>query len=426
MNALFYPTAAHLHAALGLCDDPAVWRAPATLWTLAAEPEPAYALHTETAGLGSDVTLEVGDDGAALGERRFAVTLRRAAPSLLQAVPLVPQPEPAAAELVYLRYADGATFRRAAGDCLMLGNDKLRYLSLGEAGVLRVEAPSQFFLAKWRDDPCLRAYYPSPAEPRLLVAAGWSHPLAAKLQLAGPDAEELWLVEADGSWRRLAGAFTDLYERVVVGSGGFAVEPLTPAGEPPSLTVRLRLEPNERPDRPQAWRLAASDRPRLEQLLHEATEAELNNLLLACVRDGAGVGYVLVERLHAAGRAAPPLQGGRAYAARLPEEMLYLPVGKSLQPLLSRRTLVEAMGLGEDHLTLVDATDDGGLRLTRPPRDWFRPLLQVVDYFAGEAAADVRALAEQVSFDFDLQTVDEGAPEVPAQASWWRRLLGLR
>lgn len=426
MNALFYPTAAHLYAALQLCDDPAVWGAPATVWALTRDPEPAYALHTEAPGLGAGATAEVDDHYAVVDGEQYPIAARHAAPSLLQAVPLVPSPEAGTPELVYLCYADGDAFRRAAGDCLMLGNDKLRYLALGEAGVLRLEAPSYFLLAKWRNDPRLSCYHPSAAEPRLLVSAGWGHPLPDKLQLAGGEGEELWLVDADGSWRRLAGSFTDLYERVVVGSDGFAVEPLTPAGEPPALTVKLRLQPAERHDRAQAWRLAAADRPRLERLLHEATEAELNNLLLACVRDGDGTGFVLVERLNAAARAGLPLQGGRAYAARLPEEMLYLPVGTSLQPLLSRRTLVEALGLGEDHLTLVDAAADGGLRLTRLPREWFRPLLQVIDYFAGEAAPEVRAVADQVGFDFDLEAVEEAPAAAPAPASWWRRWLGLR
>jgi hypothetical protein len=136
--------------------------------------------------------------------------------------------------------------------------------------------------------------------------------------------------------------------------------------------------------------------------------------------------YLIVERLGVAGRVPPPMRGGAGYYARLPEEQLYLPVGRRVAPLLSRRGLVDALGLGRDHLTLLDAGPDGKVLVTRVPRAALGLVPEMVDYLAGEAATDVQALLGVPRFDFDLTAAELGAAPADSEEKpgFWQRLFG--
>ena len=427
MAVYFFASTEALRATLQLCDDAESWRRETRRYELLGDDgERAWLLDVAGTVAGiphDDQTVRVEDDAVTVESGETTTRYRRGevteAPSLLQAVPLVPRARDPRAPVTWLGIDSGPRFVEVVRANLMLGNDRMTYLALGDdKALLRVERLSAFLLEKLRADG-VRTYYPSEEEPRFLLPGGLAHPLAEKLRLLPGGDDRLWLLDEDGTWRSIRGRTRDVYEQIAVDAALLHVEELQPEGVVPTITVALTLEPTERRGRTQLWRLTAAERPVLEELLREADEAELNNLQIAVVRDTRGaVGYVIVER-HGLGSAlAPPLHGGRAYVPLLPEELLFLPAGHSLQPVLSRATLIDVLGLAEDRLTIVDR-DEAGLRITRVPTSALLPIMTVVDYFAVEAAEDVTGLLDTVRFDFDIDT----EPAEAAEAGWWTRFL---
>jgi hypothetical protein len=353
------------------------------------------------------------------------------APTLFQAVPLTPARPLATAAVAYLEVPDAASFRAVLRANLLLGNDQLRCLALAGGALVHIARPSAFLLAKWADQPAWRRYRPCPAEPRLLVPWDREFPLPAKLGLLPPSgAPELWLLADDAPWRCVQGAFSDVYDRIVVDPAGLALEPLT-AVEAPRLLVELRLAPTEATDRARLWRLSAADRGVLDRLLQEAGEAELEHLALAALRDAAGEPVLmLLDTLPAAahpsaGSHAPALlEGGQAWYARLPDEHLYLPVGQRLAPWPSRGSLIAALGLRDDRLTLLTPRADGKVGVVRVPRAAFTPLGALLDYQTADAAEELAALLAEVRFDFDLAADPLGPATPEAKGGFWRRWLG--
>ncbi len=426
MPEVFFRSTEELYAALRFCDDPDAWRRAADLWALRDGDQRAWLLRAEPLPGVPGTPARSDGERVLAGEREWRVVERRARPTLVETVPLAPEPSrPSAAVYAVM---PGPSFRDAARDVLMLGNDRMRYLPLGDGRILLlIEELNEFLRARWAESEDIALYRPAEAEPRVLLPWGFGYPLADKLHFVGADEHQLWLADDEAPWRRLNGPPADIYERIQVDPGGLERRELPAADEVPTITVALRLEPSEEAARPQLWWLAEGDRPALEQLVREASEAELNNLQVAAVSDAGRPAWLVAERLGIGGQLTPPVHGGRAYVARLPVEHLYLPVGLRLAPLLSRRSLVEALGLGEDHLTLLDVAPAGGLRVQRVPRSALRPLSDLALYDAGAAADEVEALRQQVVFDFglDLPVVEEPGeqPPAPERAGLWASFM---
>ncbi|NUP99023.1 MAG: hypothetical protein HUU35_04105 [Armatimonadetes bacterium] len=433
MADLFFRTTDDLLAALRLCDDPETWRLPTIRYAFRGGQETAWLLRFEQcpAGLPAEpVSAAVSANEVVVtrpeGELRGPLESELAAPSLLQAVPLVPWSGSSPA-VVFVRLATRELFREVARASLMLGNDKMRYLPLGEGRyLLRVEGLSAFLREKWRDEPGVELFWPIDPDSRALAPWGLSFPLVDKLQLLSGDDSLFWLLERDGRWRQLQGALADIYERVEVDPGRLLTSELIASDDAPTVRVELRLEPSEAREQPQLWWLGPDERPALEHLLREAGEADLNQLQVAVVVEPDDRrSFVVVERLTTPGRLAPPIQGGRVFFARLPVEHLYLPLGQRLAPLLSRRSLIDALGLGDDHLTLVTPAENSRLRVSRIPRGALRPLPDLLDYFAAESGEAVRALLDQVTvaYDLDPAVVEDGSsPAEPAAPGFWAAL----
>lgn len=429
MAKFFFRSTDELLAALRLCDDPASWSRPTERLELQGEDgQTAWLLATEGAVGGvKPEPFELRSESPELqlqsrGETHlYQVVERRRATTLLQAVPLVRgATEPAAVTIV--RVGTPERFVEVARDNLMLGNDRLGYLPLGDGpAVLRVEQQSEFLAAKWSGADELELYQPSPDDPRLYTPRGLVYPLADKLRLLPGDDDDCWLVDRGGEWSHLRGPWHDIYERISISDSNLEVRELAVAGAVPRLRINLRLTPTERSEPPQLWILDPTEREVLARLLREATEQELNHLEIGYLSDpSGGVSLVIAERHGSVVRLSPPLHGGRPFIARLPAELLYLPSGTTLQPLLSRRSLIEALGLDETHLTVVERAEGNGLKVLRVPREAMRPLLDVVDYLAGEAADDVEAVLDRVVFDFGL---DGDQASEATEPGWWQRCL---
>lgn len=405
MRRLFYRHPEELWAWLRLCDIPRAWTSPTRRLELAGTTAGVLEIEGEPTGLGDGPEVTVnGERVEVAGEPEPLLIARVTAwPTLVQALPWRPATEPAEVTCAVLETPE--LFRQLARECLLLDNDRLRYAPLGEGrSLLRVEDLNAFLATKWERLPGVRLYQPDPLEPRALLPLGWRYPLSDKLAFGLGEGDHLWLADETTPWRLIPGPLADIYERLEVDPGGLTTVAVEAVDDLPVIRVELRLEPVGERDRPRLWWLDETERTHLEELLREATEEELGNLQIAPVRVADRTGYLLLERLSEVTRLAPPLRGGRAYTSRPTAEGLYLPVGRRLAPVLSRRSLQEALGLGEGHLTIVDETPEG-LALTRLNRSALRPVLEILDYFAATAPEPLTAIWEAVSLPPD------GAPE---------------
>lgn len=429
MSPHFFASTDELVAALALLAEPAAWQRPVRRLRLAtASGEPAWVLVAASplAGLpaGPAVNAQPGAvevDGPN-GPTAYVVEATDDLAHLAQAVPFVAR-EPGATGRTYVEVPDEDTLGEVVRSILVLGNDRVALLGLeGGRALVRVDGLNTFLWTEWarRDD--LRLYEPATGQPRLLLPAGWDHPLGAHLDLGA--GRELWLAEEHGRWRRVGGALRDVYDHLRVEAAGLHAEILRPSTDPPRVSVALRLEPSQGAERPGLWRLEAADRPVLEQLLSEAAEAELAALQAAVVQvpGRPGPTIVLVERPGAAASAPLSLAGVAAYVGRLSAEHLYVPQGFRLAPVLSRRGLVDCLGLSEQHLTLIEPEDEAHIRLWRVPREGLRPLVELVDYLVGEAEPEVARLLATAASQLDLHAPD-GEPEPAERVGFWRRLL---
>ncbi|MCC7494318.1 MAG: hypothetical protein IT204_18315 [Fimbriimonadaceae bacterium] len=399
------PNLETLLAALHLCGDAAAWRQPVDRqrgddgsWALRAARLP-----------GLDDYLVTAEDGA-----------WEACPSLLQALPLQPAPG-LQRGLTYLLLPTVADFRAVVREALLLGDDRLSWQALADGRILlRATDPSPFLLDRWRLPPTWGLFQPTAAEGRVLLPLGQAYPLPAHLAFAPGDEGDLWLVLPEGPWVHVRAGFSELYEHLLVDPAQFAEQSWPTAATTPQVTVQLRLEPAE-PRQPTAlWWLDADELVVLERLLQEGAESELNRLQVA-VLEGPDQRpqVVLLER--AAGLLPPPIRGGREFAARLPVEGLYLPVDRRLAPLLGRRSLVEALGLAEEHLTVLWPTD-GGLEVRRCARTALRPLSDLVHWQVTAAAPGWRDLVAGVSLETALETPTQATVPAAAAGGWWHRL----
>ena len=414
MPAYYFPHREALTAALRLVNDPAGWNAPVERFALGLEDdEPAWLLQSaEPLAALTPARADVGDGHVQLDGERLPIRNRCEASRLMEAVPLAPGDHPDLS-VVYVLVERPERFRALAQDCLMLDNDRLRYLPLGGGRVLlRIEGLSAFLMQRWQTEPGLAFYSPAPSEPRLLQPWGCRYPLPEKLSLVEAAEEVLFLLSDVAPWTVVRGRAEDIYERIVIDPGRLETIEVGVDQLLPEIPVALRLEPTERGEPARLWWLVDEHWPALERLITEASEDELHGLQIARLGGGGDDQFVIVARPGSSLAPAPSLLGAPAWAARLPDEHLYVPVGQRLAPLLSRRSLIEAMGLADDRLTIV--TQRGGDRLVvqQVKRALLRPLASLADYRIERAKEPIGALLAAVTFDFDLtaETPDEPEP----------------
>ncbi len=427
MAYAWFAGSAHLHAALRSVRDDDFWRRPAELYQLGEGEQAAWLLATERLpdGLPAAAVEGLDTESPRVEGQPVTITAHRAAPQLFQVLPLAPR-SPARPAVTCLRVHSHERFVEVAAANLMLGNHRLRYLAVGGgAYLLFVEGLSEFLRAKWSGTTEPEFFYLSEHSDALILPWGWTWPPASQVRLPQDSDHDRWLVEPDGTWRLFRGELREVEHLVTVAGGSFEPEVIGP-GEPPTVEVQLRLEDSELPAEARLWRVEAADLAILLRLLQEAGEAELAGLQLAALTGGDGPFYLVLARL--GGTAPPALLGGRAYAARHATESLFIPVGCRLAPSLSRETLTRALDLDDRTVTILDRLPSARVRVTRVARSVFRPVLDLVDHLAAEAADDVQQLLDQVVFDFDLTADDaDGAaalPQPPAPGGCLSALLG--
>lgn len=419
MPSYFFPHHEALAAALWLVDDPVAWSCPVERLELGGGEAPAWLLRSEAPLATLTPIREREAAGAVVMDgTSWPIASRCEAPRLMEAVPLAPAPPPSLA-VVYVLADSPRRFREYAQDCLMLDNDRLRYLPLGGGQVLlRIEQLSAFLLRRWQTASNPACYTPAAGEPRLLQPWGWRFPLPGKLALVETGDELLCLLSTTPPWTIVRGRAEDIYERIAIDAGRLDTVAVAADADLPSIPVSLRLEPAERTEPPRLWWLTADQEPLLHRLVAEAGEDELHGLQLARIADG---GFVVVARPGSQLSPAAALLHAPAWTERLPDEHLYVPVGQRLAPLLSRRSLIEALDLQDSLLTIILRRDDGGLLVRQLQRHLLRPLADLADYRIARAKEPVAALLAEVAFDFDLtaETPDDEPDAPAARPSLW-------
>jgi len=415
MPDYFFPHREALAAALRLVNDPVAWTTSVEriALTSAADDQSAWLLRSADP-LATLVPAKVAEEPGAIEieHHRWTIAGRSAAPRLMEAVPLAPVASPSM-EVVYVVAESPRQFRELAQECLMLDNDRLRYLPLGGGrALLRIEQLSAFLLRRWQAAGNLACYTPSQADRRLLEPWGWRYPLPDKLALVETADDLLCLLSPEPPWTIVRGHAEDIYERITIDPGRIETMPVEVEEALPTIPVALRLERAERREPARLWWIDGSDEALLDRLVSEASEDELHGLQIARLTTG---GFVIVARPGAQINPAPALLHAAGWAARLPDEHLYVPVGQRLSPLLSRRSLIEALGLRDDVLTIVTPRGDNRLLVQQVQRKLLRPLAELADYRIGQAKEPIAELLAEVSFDFDLTSDIPREDDEPAQ-----------
>ncbi len=298
---------------------------------------------------------------------------------------------------------DGGSFARLVRDCFALGADRLRWAPLGARGagavLVRIDAPPWYLVERWtRESDALPIF--AAAAPNVYVRLGWSHPLAARLRVAGG---EVALFDEDGSLQRVPGPdWRDVYDAVAVSPEDLSAVRWSPAEPAPRFTVKLRLA--SAPDRvePELWLLEEHDLPAVERLLAMVPEPDLKHLgvaFFAPAPPDGGTRPVAALREVITGRGRGWIdftrRGFRSHGG-LPG--LFLPIDRALEPPLRRDRIAEAFSLSPGELVIVEPAADG-VRALRLPESSFRPLTTYVDYIVTTQSPTLPPLIASTIFD---------------------------
>jgi hypothetical protein len=297
----------------------------------------------------------------------------------------------------------GRHLAEVVGEVLRCGNDRQTFsMSAGDSGHadnghpagtwLRVVEPPLYTLLRTSDgrsDGCgdgaadrVRGVFLE-AAPRVWVAAGWSHALAAWIE---PPLGGVLLIRPPARWETMTeAAFRDIR---TVTRFDLPEQPMdfTPGVLPPPPSVSPRLVAGGEPRPAELWVLTED---RLGELVASWSDALVARLSLAVGEtDGeagceAGGRRVVVLRPRI-GRRLPPVLvvDGHSYAPLWGLANLLVPVGLRLEPPVRRDALRELFGLADDHVTWFEPCADrpGGFVPHSLPEAAFGPLEDWIDY----------------------------------------------
>ncbi|MHA2621574.1 MAG: hypothetical protein V2G42_07410 [bacterium JZ-2024 1] len=281
-------------------------------------------------------------------------------------------------------------WRVAVEDALRFRGPEIGYLPYAVAGriLLRLVKPPPFLVHRWRRKG-YTVYTPAEA-PNVYVAWGWTLALP---WMSVPSARVL-LVDEKGNYAFLPSDFEDLQHILKLTLNG-AQEWRPEKVEMGALEVPLRLVPGQTLSDPSLWQ---AERDQILAVLSTVPQRLLRMMSVGRFR-GAPEGEVWILEYHGAphprlsqeiGRLTRP--NGIAFAsAGVP--WLFVPVGYTLQPVPSMKTLSETF-LGEEG-TFTDLIllmpGEGPLNVVRLALSGFLPAEEVLRYSVEQ---DVCALKE--------------------------------
>ncbi len=303
----------------------------------------------------------------------------------------------------------GGLVPELVAEILRLGNDRqgLRWLANADAegsearALLRVVGPPYYAMLRALDrDERLggpRAYVER--SPRLLVEAGYTHPMLDRLR---PPPGQVVLMGPPRRWDFLAdGPFRDVYE---------SLEFRLPAAEvrhrdvahPARITVPLRLARGAANEAAELWVVRDRAVEQLDELVRHA-DGRLVARLSFAVAEGIDEGEPTVVVRTRPSKQAPPVVvldgvGYRSYL-RLPN--LFLPIGTRLHPPLRRDAVARLLASDPSRITWLAPAPGGGIVPESLPDESFRPLDQWVDYVLDREHRPLEAWVRSARFDFE-------------------------
>jgi hypothetical protein len=367
----------------------------------------------------------------------------RAAPvvdGLLAAVPLSSRVLGAVDDDVVFMCDDDVSATRLCEQLVLLGRDDAVAGRVDDAGhprtTVRLTAPPWWLLARVVDgcEPGVAAFVAvsstastSSTPAALYIAAGFTHPLGARLAAALGRSREIGLLGADGGLRRFAAPWG---EAPILDAIRPELPPATPAVVVPAtagFTVQLRLAAaSDQGEEPELFVVDGDQLARLQAFADGAPPDELDRVVLGRLADDSGRARFVVREL---ARPGAPRLGARLQSllsspgfVRMPGvEGLFLPAGRRLVPLLRERALRGLLGLLPDDegraaaAVLVDEDPDG-LRVTSLAALEASPLSSLTSFVLTERRVVYDRLFEDTVLHFPGVQLARGARPTPERA----------
>ncbi len=366
-------------------------------------------LYVEPATGLSRTTTKVLDRLGVKGSRRHGSEEVRKVGSWVELVPLTREagtPEIAAGTAVLFELPTADDLPAVVTELLRLGNDRQGFRWFAAEGdadatrvLLRVIGPPYYTLLRALDAPPggMRAYLER--APRVWVAAGYSHPLAAQVVVADG---QFALLSPPATWQFVADApFRDVYEltQFPLPTTPVAWEP---AEAPEPVTVPLRLTAGNAADAAELWVLRGDPVGQLDALVRDADE-RLTQRLMFAVAEAADGTPVAVLRTRPS-KLSPPaltLDGAAAFKPYWKLPNLFVPVGRRLHPTLRRDAVRRLLADDPDRVVWLYPDGPNGFVPESVPDAAFRSLEDWVDYVIEVERAPLAAWIGATRFDFE-------------------------
>jgi hypothetical protein len=357
------------------------------------------------------------------------------ADGLLAAVPLRPTVLRAVEDEVVFLVGDDAAATRLCEQLVLLGRDDALVGRVADGSwqrtTIRLTAPPWWLLARVVDgcEPGVAAFVAvsSTSPAHLFVAAGFTHPLGARLAAALARGREVGLLSADGVLQRFAAPWS---EAPILD----AIRPELPATTPAvvvpveaGFTVQLRLAAaGDEGEEPELFVVDAAQLVQLQAFVDGAQPDELDRVVLGRLADDSGRARVVVRELVRPGvaRLGARLQSllSSTGFVRMPGvEGLYLPAGRRLVPALRERALRGLLGLlpddtGRAAAAVVVDEDTDGLRVTSLAALETAPLSSLTSFLLTERRVIYDRLFEDTVLHFPGVQLVRGARPAPERA----------
>lgn len=335
-------------------------------------------------------------------------------PSLYHLVQLKPwKNEPDLQHLLFW-IQDLQTLTQILHESIWLGRDQLRLYCLKHEGqdsyLLWAEFPSYFLIQKWQDFPAqIRLFYPLQEPYDIYLPWGYSHPLRAILLHTEKKSRELepsptlrtmMLYHQEKWFSFLFSDFIDIYQYLSFKLPEMKPEVLKNIEKIDPFQVKLRMVSRDYPAEPLLWRLSWESKDRLEYLLENLSEEDLNNILICLFQDSTGKRHFFIRELVVGKSRKFTDFGPYSYSTFRNIKNLYLPANKTLEPEIRLSRYSDLFQLKNGILTVLDTLSEQDYQIFTLEELSFKSLPVLIDYLVSEAKEPLQELLTQSVFDF--------------------------
>ena len=255
--------------------------------------------------------------------------------------------------------------------------------------LLKVEKPSVFLSQLCREDWGIEQYY---LRNNQLIPLGFKHPLAEYLQM-----NRGWRIydQASESINIPLPEWQDIYKSLQINVDFNLEEKKVENSSPLAVNVPVSIVPGQRDEAPELWVLEEKQSEKLEKLISQASEDEIDNFYIASVLSG-GQKYFLIRsrNFNKASLEFP----GQALSRFSGFSNFMIPLSSTLNPPLRRDTYRTLFNLKSSLLTIVFSQQGKWKKLVVEEKT-FEPLARFVNFIVEAEAEAVETMRAKVLFD---------------------------